>query len=403
MGLVSFVAACWALVRVQYLALVSVVIRLPVPPSSSRLLTSASDAKGNLTPWLKNASSPAPAPTSGSISATSFIDGVDGHNHRHHHDVDLAYRYASSSGKASYIYPYVGTGAVGLTYTNGTGTSTSLYRPRSVTGDASGNLYILESDGVVKYVEFSSWKVSTLFQRGTTNLYWDGGNNFADASPRSMVYDQVNSVLYVGDTYNDRVKKFSISGSTLTAGSNWVVYAGGGSNSGSTSSDLAATSIFMRYPTGVALDSSQNLYICDYYYYVIRKVTRSTGKASIVAGIYNSAGYSADSTAAISSKLNLPMSITLDSSDNLYILDSAYNVVRKVSSSDGIMTIFAGKFNVRCGTTTGCGDDGPATSATLAFDTNFGFHPSLGVDSSDNVYVSDSQGASVRVISSSVR
>ena len=157
---------------------------------------------------------------------------------------------------------------------------------------------------------------------------------------------------------------------------------------------------------GVALDSSQNLYICDNSYHVIRKVTRSTGKASIVAGT-TTAGGSAVSAAATSSKLSYPMSITLDSSNNLYIVDTTKSVVRKVSSSDGIMTIFAGTFESSCTSTvasaSGCGDDGPATSAKLVVHENNGDYWALGVDSSDNVYLSESEGQSVRVISPSVR
>ena len=47
---------------------------------------------------------------------------------------------------------------------------------------------------------------------------------------------------------------------------------------------------------------------------------------------------------------------------NVYIADSGYNRVRKVTASTGIITTIAGT-----GTTTYSGDNGPATSAALNF------------------------------------
>lgn len=69
--------------------------------------------------------------------------------------------------------------------------------------------------------------------------------------PISMYYDKPNNVIVVGDAGNHRVVQFSLD--NLFAGG--TVIAGTGDNG----CDLNQ----MRVPTGVALDSSRQLYVAD--------------------------------------------------------------------------------------------------------------------------------------------
>lgn len=142
----------------------------------------------------------------------------------------------------------------------------------------------------------------------------------------------------------------------------------GGSGAGG-----AATSAELSYPEGVAVDSAGNLYIADIYNEVVWKVTAGTGTIDIAAGQIGAVGFyydSGDGGLATSAKLYYPSRVAVDSADNLYISDSGNREIRKVDAKTGIISAFAGG-----PANQNRGDGGPATSAVLydpqgmAFDT----------------------------------
>ena len=69
----------------------------------------------------------------------------------------------------------------------------------------------------------------------------------------------------------------------------------------------------MRWPWGMAFDSSGNLYIADMTNNAIRKVTISTGIITTYAGT-GTASYSGDGGVATSATLNDPQGVCIDTS-----------------------------------------------------------------------------------------
>jgi uncharacterized protein (TIGR03437 family) len=184
--------------------------------------------------------------------------------------------------------------------------------------------------------------------------------------------------LYICDQFNQRVRK--VSGGTINT------FAGDGT-AGFFGDKGAATSAEVNLPSGVAVDSSGNLYIADRNNNVIRQVNTS-GTITTVAGDNGSgAGYSGDNAAATSAQLNLPTAVTLDSAGNMYIADTVNNRIRKVTASSGFITTLAGSDLKGYQ-----GDNGAATSALL--NTPVG----VAVDAAGNVYFSDSGNNVVRKI-----
>jgi hypothetical protein len=122
--------------------------------------------------------------------------------------------------------------------------------------------------------------------------------------------------LFISDTSNHCIRKVSASGIITTVAN------GSSGDGGSADSDQ------LYYPSGVAVDSKGNLFITDQGNYHIRKVTPD-GIISMVAG-NGSYGYSGDDGPATSAQLSRPNGIAVDSSDDLYIVDKAR--IRKVSN-----------------------------------------------------------------------
>ncbi len=148
-----------------------------------------------------------------------------------------------------------------------------------------------------------------------------------------------------------------------------------------------ATNAYL-YPSGLTVDAAGNLYIADTANNVIRMVG-TNGVISTVAGTVNlGLGYSGDGGPATSAQLKTPDGVVVDSAGNLYIADSGNEVIRKVTP-DGVIMTFAGGGSPPL---LSVGDGGPATSASL------GSPGGLAVDSGGNLYIADSGGNRVRQV-----
>lgn len=181
--------------------------------------------------------------------------------------------------------------------------------------------------------------------------------------------------LYVADKGNQRVRKVVNGIINTVAGNGKTGYAGDGG---------AALSATLNQPSGLVVDGAGDIYIADFGNNVIRKVSVS-GVITTIAG-NGTPGYSGDGGTALSAQLNGPLGLALDASGNLYIADSRNSVVRIVTPT-GTINTFAGN-----GAIGYSGDGGLAAMAQLA--TPVG----LAVDSSGNVYISDSGVSVVRMV-----
>ena len=133
---------------------------------------------------------------------------------------------------------------------------------------------------------------------------------------------------------------FSISGFAQTTSYTISTYAGWGLP-GFLDTGLAANADTVELNTPIAgalMYSSGNLCIADSANQRIRKVTKSTGKISTIAG-NGTPQYSGDGGAATSASLDTPYGIAVDPAGNVYIADFLNHAVRKVNTSGNIFTI----------------------------------------------------------------
>ena len=171
----------------------------------------------------------------------------------------------------------------------------------------------------------------------------------------------------------------------VTAQAQNIYTVAGNDTAGYSGDGGAATSAKLYNPIGVAVDASGNLFIADFYNNRIRKVSTS-GVITTVAG-NGTSGYSGDGGAATSAELNYPISVAVDGSDNLYIVDYNNTVIRKVATNGTISTV-AGN-----GITGYSGDGGAATSAEL------NGLIGVAVDGGGNLYIADPGNNRIRKVS----
>lgn len=214
--------------------------------------------------------------------------------------------------------------------------------------------------------------------------------------PSDIIFDP-SGLLYISDTVNNRIRQVNLSTGiiNLFAGDGTLGYAGDGTSVAL----VGGGTVELSGPTGIAFDGSGNLYIADYFNYVIREVN-TKGIISTVAGDNSlGAGFAGDLGPALSAQFSRPAGVAVDSAGNMYIADPDNNVVRVVCANQtpiacqgvaaGDINTFAGNFATGANYT---GDGGPPTKALLN-------NPvAVLLDAGGNLYISDSGNSVIRKV-----
>ena len=248
--------------------------------------------------------------------------------------------------------------------------SASLGDAAAVAIDSTGNLVVaLANYNMVVRIDAATGLLTPVAGNGTAG--YSGDNGPATSAqlnyPRGLAVDRSGN-LYIADASNGLIRK--VSNGTITT------IAGGGTSASGVGDGGPATSGFLSYPAGVAVDSAGNIYIADTYNFRVREVSTS-GIITTMAGV-GFLGFSGDGSPATSAQLSFPQGVAVDSAGNIYIADTDNFRVRMVSTA-GIITTVAGT-----GTQGYNGDNIPASSAQL------GYPQDVAVDAAGNLYIGDS-------------
>ncbi|RZT39215.1 NHL repeat-containing protein [Cupriavidus agavae] len=211
-------------------------------------------------------------------------------------------------------------------------------------------------------------QVSTLAGSGIMGYLDATGTAARFSQPAGMAVDALGNV-FVADNANHRVRKITPSGVVTTI-----------AGSGPGSVDATGTAASFRYLSGLAIDAAGNLYVADQMNHQIRKIDTSLAVTTFAG---STTFGSADGTGAAAG-FREPFAICIDTAGNLYVADSANNMIRKITPA-GVVTTVAG-------TTLYGHADG--TGAAASFYTPSG----IAVDSAGNVYVADMNNHMIRKI-----
>jgi sugar lactone lactonase YvrE len=249
--------------------------------------------------------------------------------------------------------------------------------PNAIATDASGNVYVADTDIQRIRKITPAGVISTAAGSGAAGFGGDGGPALSAQLnyPAGVAADAAGNI-FIADTRNHRVRKVTPGGVITTVAGNGT---GGFSGDGG-----RASSAQLNGPRGVFVDAAGNLFIADTDNQRIRKVTPA-GTIGTVAGT-GVAGFNGDSVPALQAQLRNPVSVAVDRGSTLYISDSSNNRIRKITA-DGIIRTAAGN-----GTAGFAGDKGPAASAELTYPNQ------IAVDGAGNLFIADTGNGRIREV-----
>jgi streptogramin lyase len=255
-------------------------------------------------------------------------------------------------------------------FRNGTGAAARFNHPFGLCLDQSGNLYIADQGNSLIRLMTPAAAVSTYAGMLNVTGSVDGADTLSSFNKAFGVAADGLGNVYVADAGNNKIRLISPSG-TVSA------FAGTGIAGAADGKDTAT----FNSPLGVAVDIFGNVYVADYENDLIRKITPG-GLVSTLAGKTGVTGLvdGADTAA----RFNLPQSLAVDASGNIYVVDNGNNAIRKITP-DGVVSTLAGS---------GATGSANGTGKSASFNSPFG----IAIDAAGNVYVADSGNNLIRKI-----
>jgi hypothetical protein len=278
------------------------------------------------------------------------------------------------------VTTFAGSGTA--TFANGTGTAASFDNPVGIayyqtTGSSiSSNLFVADKNNHRIRMITPSGVVTTYSGNGTggylnTNVL----TNAIYYYPAGLAIDNVHifpTFLFIGDTFNNRVREISTIVTSL---------AGSGS---ANSNDGIGTGASFNHPVGIAVTSAY-VFVADQNNNKIRMINISSSNTSTYAGT-GTAGSDNGATNAATFSGPTGLAVNLATGD-LYIADTGNNMIRKITSAGVVSTL--------AGSTSGGRLDGRGTSA------RFNAPQGIAIDTNGNIYVADTGNHSIRKITPS--
>jgi DNA-binding beta-propeller fold protein YncE len=274
-----------------------------------------------------------------------------------------------------------------LTYAS-TGPGGGLYHPVGVSA-AGGKVYVSNSGANI--IATISGGTTTAFA-GSLSAYGEHGDG-GQASAASLYHPGGSAVdaegdVFIADSGDNVIREVTPAGTIKRIAGTGIAGLGYAGPFG-----FPASLSSLDHPQNVAVNAQGDVYIADTYNNRVLKVTPS-GQVTAVAGD-GTAGYAGDGRLATFAELSEPTGVAVDAKGNLYIADSANNVIRRVDAGTRIITTVAGDYaadKADGGLGGFSGDGGPATSAQL------NVPQGVAVDGAGDLFIADTFNNAIREV-----
>jgi hypothetical protein len=200
---------------------------------------------------------------------------------------------------------------------DGTGSAALFNGPSGIAVDATGNLYVADTlNHTIRKITSAGVVTTIAGVAGASGAVDATGSAARFHGPQGLALDASNN-LFVADTNNDAIRRIVTSSGAVTTVAGQAGIAG--------STDGANSQAQFHYPSSVAVDAAGNLYVADTDNHTLRKI-ESLGAVSTLAGLAASSG-STDGM-GVAARFAFPTGIAVNSSGDVYVADTNNHTIR---------------------------------------------------------------------------
>ncbi len=270
----------------------------------------------------------------------------------------------------------VATTLAGLAFSagsvDGTGSDARFNSPSGVAVDATGHVYVVDTNNHTVRRITPAGVVTTIAGVAGSRGSADGRGAAARFNtPWGLALDSLGT-LYVADTSNATIRRIAVDGVVSTP-------AGLAGAFGATDG-IGSVARFYA-PVALAVDQAGNVYVADAIGSTVRKLS-SGNVVTTYAGTATVPG-SADGPALTVARFEQPSGLAVDRSGAVYVADFINQTIRRISVA-GVVSTFAGQAGAPGST------DGSAVAARFYQPTG------VALDAAENLYIADAQNRTIR-------